>query len=39
LEAEIRLIAVRPAWVNISDDPMSKITKAKWTGGMGEVVE
>jgi hypothetical protein len=24
----------RPTWANSSQDPISKITRAKWTGGM-----
>jgi hypothetical protein len=34
-KAEIRRIAnFRPVWAS-SQDPISKITKAKWTGGLG----
>jgi hypothetical protein len=30
---------LRPAWANTSGDPNSKITGAKWTGGMAQAVE
>jgi hypothetical protein len=29
----------RPAQANISQDPISKITTAKWTGGVTQAVE
>jgi hypothetical protein len=29
----------RPAWTNNSQDPVSKITRAKWTGGVAQVLE
>jgi hypothetical protein len=29
----------KPAWTNSSGDPISKITRAKWAGGVGQVVE
>jgi hypothetical protein len=29
----------RPVQANSSRDPISKITRAKWTGGMAQVVE
>jgi hypothetical protein len=30
---------LRPASANRSQDPISKITRAKWTGGMAQEVE
>jgi hypothetical protein len=30
---------LRPAWGNSSRDPISKITKAKWTAGVAQVVK
>jgi hypothetical protein len=30
---------LRPAWANSSQDPISKITRAKWTGGVTQAVE
>jgi hypothetical protein len=30
---------LRTAWANSSWDPMSKITRAKWTGGVGQAVQ
>jgi hypothetical protein len=30
---------LRPAWANRSQDPISKITRAKCTGGVAQVVE
>jgi hypothetical protein len=30
---------LRPAWENSVRDPISKITRAKWTGGVAQVVE
>jgi hypothetical protein len=30
---------LRPAQANSSRDPISKITRAKWTGGTAQVVE
>jgi hypothetical protein len=29
----------RPAQANISQDPISKVTRAKWTGGMAQAAE
>jgi hypothetical protein len=30
---------LRPAHANIFQDPISKITRAKWTGGVAQLVE
>jgi hypothetical protein len=30
---------LRPAWANSSQDPISKITRAKWTGGVAQAME
>jgi hypothetical protein len=30
---------LRPTWANSSRDPITKITKAKWTGGAAQAVE
>jgi hypothetical protein len=30
---------LRPAWANSSQDPMSKITTAKWTGGVAQAIK
>jgi hypothetical protein len=30
---------LRPAWANTSQDPISKITRAKWTRGVAEAIE
>jgi hypothetical protein len=36
-EAEIRRIAVqKTAWANGLRDPISKLTRAKWTGGVAQ---
>jgi hypothetical protein len=37
-EAEIRKTGSKPAWANSSQDPISKITRAKWTGGVAQAV-
>jgi hypothetical protein len=31
--------ASRPAWQIVQENPISKITRAKWTEGMAQVVE
>jgi hypothetical protein len=31
--------SLRPAWVNSLQDHISKITRAKWTGGVAQVIE
>jgi hypothetical protein len=31
--------SLRPAWANSLKDPISKITRARWTGDMAQVVE
>jgi hypothetical protein len=38
-EAEIRKISLRSAQANSSQDLISKITRAKWTGDVARVVE
>jgi hypothetical protein len=40
-EAEIRRIVVQeqPAWSNTSQDPISKINRAKWSEVVAQVVE
>jgi hypothetical protein len=40
-EAEIRRITVQdqPRTNNSQDPPISKLTRAKWTGGVAQVVE
>jgi hypothetical protein len=38
-EAEIRKILVQSSHADRSQDPTSKITIAKWTGGVTQVVE
>jgi hypothetical protein len=39
-EAAIRRIEDRGQhWVNSSQDPISKMTRAKWAGGVAQVVE
>jgi hypothetical protein len=30
---------LRPVWANSLQDPISKITRTKWTGGVAKVVE
>jgi hypothetical protein len=30
---------LRPFWTNSHETPISRITKAKWTGGVAQVVE
>jgi hypothetical protein len=30
---------LRPDWANSSQDPISKIARAKWTGGVAQGVE
>jgi hypothetical protein len=29
----------RPDWANSSQDPISKLTREKWTGGVAQAVE
>jgi hypothetical protein len=31
--------SLRPTWTNSSQDPISKLTRAKWTGGIANVVQ
>jgi 2,3-bisphosphoglycerate-independent phosphoglycerate mutase len=38
-EAEVGRISLPPAWANKLQDPISKTTRAKWTGDMAQVVE
>jgi hypothetical protein len=32
-------LSLRPTWANSSQDPISKITRTKWTGGVAQTVE
>jgi hypothetical protein len=34
-----RISSFRPDWANSLQDPISKITRAKWTGGVAQAVE
>jgi hypothetical protein len=38
-EAEFEDLSLRPAQANSSQDPISKITRAKWTRGVAPAVE
>jgi hypothetical protein len=38
LEAEMGRISLRSGWANTSQDPISKITIAKWTGGVAQAL-
>jgi hypothetical protein len=39
-EAEIRrILSLRPDWANSLKNFISKITRAKWTGGMAQAIE
>jgi hypothetical protein len=35
----LAVLLVEASWANNSQDPISKITRAKWTGGLAQAVE